>query len=267
MTTVAIISEYNPFHNGHKYQVDEIRRIFGEDTEIIAIMSGNYTQRGELAITDKTVRAKTAVLCGVNLVLEIPFPFSLTSAEFYAKSGVAIADKIGVVDYLCFGSESGKTDELLRVAENMLSEKYADAMKDLKVADSETGYAKICEMAYKQAFPNDAFTGLSSPNNILALEYIKALNTAHSKIKPYAIKRIGAEYDQKEIVDGNIQSATAIRTLIVKDLESASAYMQNSTFSALREAELNGLFPIDCEKISSAVISSFLLNSKILKPM
>ena len=99
MKVAAIIAEYNPFHNGHKYQIDKIREAFGEDTAVIAIMSGNFTQRGELAITDKSIRAKAACECGVNLVLELPFPFSMSSAEFFAGAGVKIANSLGVVDY------------------------------------------------------------------------------------------------------------------------------------------------------------------------
>ena len=99
MKTVAIISEYNPFHNGHLYQIEKIREELGSDTAIIAIMSGNYTQRGEIAIMEKWERAKIAALCGVNLVLELPFPYSVSSAEFFARAGVSIAEKLGVEAY------------------------------------------------------------------------------------------------------------------------------------------------------------------------
>ena len=102
MKTVAIIAEYNPFHTGHEYQINKIRQEFGQDTRIIAIMSGNYTQRGNIAIMDKSTRAECAVRCGVNLVLELPFPFSCSSAEFFAKSGVKIADSLGIIDILSF---------------------------------------------------------------------------------------------------------------------------------------------------------------------
>ena len=112
MKTAAIICEYNPFHNGHKYQIDKAREILGEDTRIIAVMSGNFTQRGEVALTDKSIRAKAAVLSGVNLVLELPFPYSMSSAEFFACSGVDIINKLGCVDYLVFGCEA-ESSELL----------------------------------------------------------------------------------------------------------------------------------------------------------
>ena len=122
MKVVAIITEYNPSHSGHKYQIDEVRRILGEDTAVISIMSGNYTQRGEIAVADKTERARAAVLSGVNLVLELPFPFSSSSAEFFAKGGVTIADDLGVVDYLAVGVEGENTKELLSVFDKMGSD-------------------------------------------------------------------------------------------------------------------------------------------------
>ena len=112
MKIAAIIAEYNPFHNGHKYQLDKLRELLGEDTAIISVMSGNYVQRGEIAIADKTVRARAAVDAGVNLVLELPFPYSMASAEFFASAGVHIITSLGIVDYLVFGSESGDIDKL-----------------------------------------------------------------------------------------------------------------------------------------------------------
>ena len=113
---IGIICEYNPFHNGHLYQIEKIREEFGADTNIIAIMSGNYVQRGGVAIADKGLRAKCAVLSGVNLVLELPFPFSMSSAEYFAKSAVHILDSIGCIDYISFGSESGSIEELNKTA-------------------------------------------------------------------------------------------------------------------------------------------------------
>ena len=124
MAVAAIITEYNPFHNGHAYQIAETRRLLGEDTRIVAIMSGNFTQRGELAFADKTARAKAACECGVDLVLELPFPFSMSSAEYFARSGVKIANELGIVDYLVFGSESGDISLLREIAENMLSSEF-----------------------------------------------------------------------------------------------------------------------------------------------
>ena len=110
MITVAVICEYNPFHKGHEYQFRKIREEFGEDTAIVAIMSGNYTQRGEVAFAPKEVRAKCAILGGADLVLELPFPFSSSNAEIFARSGVKIANELGFVDYLSFGSDAAAID-------------------------------------------------------------------------------------------------------------------------------------------------------------
>ena len=125
---VAIISEYNPFHKGHAHQMDCVRRDFGEDTTVIAIMSGNYTQRAEVAFADKLLRATAAVESGINLVLELPFPYSCASAEFFARAGVTIADALGVVDYISFGSELGDVSELQTIADNMMSAKFKEAL-------------------------------------------------------------------------------------------------------------------------------------------
>ena len=149
MKTVAIICEYNPFHNGHEYQIKKIREEFGEDTRIVAVMSGNYTPRGEIAIMDKFTRAKCAVLAGVNLVLELPFPYSISSAEHFAKSAVKIIDSLGIVDYISFGSEIGDVVFLSDVANKMLSESYNEQIKSLIASEkySSYGYPKIAELA------------------------------------------------------------------------------------------------------------------------
>ncbi len=261
MPTVAIISEYNPFHNGHKYQIDEIRRIFGEDTEIIAVMSGNYTQRGELAIAEKTVRAKSAVLGGANLVLEIPFPYSASSAEFYARAGVAIANSVGVVDYLSFGSELGDIDRLTKIADNMLSKNYKHALAEMQETDSQTGYARLCEQAYTKAFGADDKDVISMPNNILAIEYIKAIKSLNSKIEPHTIKRIGAGYNEEKITDSAYQSASAIRNALIENSDTAFDFMPDSTKNTYLTAKENGLYPSCDDALSPAVIASFLLNS------
>ena len=127
MHTVALISEFNPFHRGHAFCVDSIRHRLGPDTCIVAIMSGNYTQRGDVAILDKFGRAAAAVEGGVDLVLEIPFPFSVSSAEFYATAGVRIASALGVVDTLAFGSECGDLPTLSRLSENLSSSEFSSA--------------------------------------------------------------------------------------------------------------------------------------------
>lgn len=264
MTTVAIISEYNPFHNGHKYQIDKIREQFGQDTRIIAIMSGNFTQRGELAIADKGLRAACAVDCGVNLVLELPFPYSMSSAEFFARAGVSIADKIGIVDYISFGSECGSVDTLSDLAKLTLSEEYRAALNNISASPkaARMGYAEICERALRAVISGGKKTDFDfSPNNILGLEYIKAILTLNSDIKPHTIKRLGAGYNETEVVDGSMQSASAIRNAISKKDTSAFDYIPEYAKEHFYAAFNNGELPTDENRLSTAVITSFRLNT------
>ncbi len=263
MKIASIIAEYNPFHNGHKYQIDKARELLGKDTVIIAIMSGNYTQRGELAIADKTTRAKAAVLSGVNLVLELPFPFSSSTAEIFAKSGVHIADSIGS-DFLIFGSECGNTESISKVADLLLSDRFASFVKNIKRDKdlSNISYPKIVEMAYHELCDFDFNFDISSPNNILALEYLKALKLSNSKIVPITIKREGAGYSETNINDKTeYQSATAIRKIMATPGISASQYVPDMAFNAFVEAEKVGLMPASIEKLGTTIISSLRLNT------
>lgn len=263
MKIAAIIAEYNPFHNGHKYQVNKIRQILGEDTAIIAIMSGNFTQRGELAITDKTIRAKAAIDCGVNLVLELPFPFSMSSAEFFAKSGVKIADSIGVVDYLVFGSESGDINELSDIASVTLSPEYHLTLETLREDPEyrEYGYPELCELAMSRLYGKNVSRDFLSPNNILGIEYIKAISSLGSNISPLTIRREGAGY--LDIINPmqEFQSASAIREEIAENNISALDYVPNNAKEVYLDALENGKLPSDTSRLDLAVISFFRLNS------
>ena len=262
MKVAAIITEYNPFHNGHKYQIDEVRRILGEDTAIIAIMSGNYTQRGEIAVADKTERAKAAVLSGVNLVLELPFPFSSSSAEFFAASGVRIAEDIGIVDYLAFGVESEYDDELIKIFARMASSEYNEALIDLS-KDNESsalGYPELCQSAYNRLYGEELSREFFTPNNILASQYIKALCLLNSNIKPLPIKRIGAGYSDGYKADTALQSATYIRGAIAENDISALEYVPNSAKNVYSELIADGRMPSDISVLDAAVITHFRLN-------
>ena len=268
MKIAAIIAEYNPFHNGHKYQIDTIRETLGQDTAIVAIMSGNFTQRGELAIADKTVRAEAAVMSGVNLVLELPFPYSMASAEFFASAGVHIAHKIGTVDYLIFGSELGDGAELSEIASNLASDEFSAALRELSASDEykSCGYPELCEVAYRRTFDADVSSDIFSPNNILALEYIKSLKRESSDIRPITIKRTGAGYSDSFIHGETFQSATAIRELMTSGDNTAFDYMPKSAENAFSRALLSGTAPTNTALLDSAVISHFRMSSPGVTP-
>ena len=263
MKVAAIIAEYNPFHNGHKYQVDKIRELFGEDTAIIAIMSGNFTQRGELAITDKTVRAKSAINCGVNLVLELPFPYSMSSAEFFARSGVSIAESLRVVDYLVFGSESGDVRKLSDIASVMLSTEYDLILETLRDAPEyrECGYPELCEIALSRIYGKEIKRDFLSPNNILGIEYIKALSSLGSNITPVTIRREGAGY--LDIINPmkEFQSASAIREEILENNLSALDFVPDNAKKVYLDAIETGKLPCNASRLDLAVISFFRLSS------
>ena len=259
MKTVAIISEYNPFHNGHLYHTKKIREEFGEDTAIIAIMSGNFVQRGEAAIIEQWDRARIAVDCGVNLVLELPFPFSMASAEYFAKAGVCIADSVGVVDAISFGSESGSIDELCAAAENILSPEFDDEIKRLTKDNTSMGYAKIRQTAYEILYGKTL--DISTPNNILAIEYIKAIKKINSKIIPHTIKRLGAGYNDTSYNESGVQSATYIRTLFNENKYSAKGYMPFCAEEHIAKLIDMGETPCKTEKLWPAISSSITMRS------
>ena len=228
---VGIVCEYNPFHNGHLYQIEKIREEFGADTNIIAIMSGNYVQRGGVAITDKGIRARCAVESGVNLVLELPFPYSMSSAEFFARGAIHILDSIGCIDYVSFGSEAGSVDELTRVAKIMMNHEFAAELERLS-SDNETkknGYAALHEIALDNVLGLSKKTFTLTPNNILAVEYIKAIISSGSGLKIHTVKRANNNYSDEDISSGTIQSATAIRKAIEQKDISALEFTPNIT--------------------------------------
>ena len=263
MNVVAIISEYNPFHCGHEYQVKKIREALGEDTAVIAIMSGNFTQRGEIAVTDKTVRARAAVECGINLVLELPFPFSMSSAEFFAKSGVKIATELGVVDYLAFGSESGDIGELSDIAAITSGDEYSLTIEALSSSPMyrDLGYPELCQIALSKIYGKDIPREYFSPNNILAIEYIKALSTLGSSIIPMTIRREGSGYHDIINPMAQFQSASAIREELADNNLSALDYVPENARNIFIEAINEGKMPSDVSLLDYSVISSFRLNS------
>jgi len=259
---IGIICEYNPFHNGHLYHIEKIREEFGAETNIIAVMSGNYVQRGGVAIADKGLRAKCAVESGVNLVLELPFPFSMSSAEYFAKSAIHILSSIGCVDIVSFGSESGSIDELTSIANTMLTKEFEIEFERLS-ADAEAkkcGHAALYELALKNVLRTEVVSLSLTPNNILAVEYIKAIISSKSSLKAHTVKRINNAFSDENMVPGNIQSATAIRNSIDKKDISALEFTPNITKGIILDAISTGDFPCENEKLSTAIISTLRLN-------
>ena len=205
MRAAGIICEYNPFHLGHEKQLRLVRERVGEDTAAVCLMSGNFVQRGAPAVFDKTVRARAAVECGASLVLELPVTAALSSAEGFARGGVEILDRLGAVDTLCFGSETGDTDALVRAAEAMCSPEFTQALRT--ALDEGRSYPAARQLALERVSGDGAL--LTAPNDILAAEYCKALLERGSRMRPLAVRRDGGYHD--ETPDAENPSATAVR--------------------------------------------------------
>ena len=199
---IAVISEYNPFHNGHKYQIDKIKKMYPDST-IVALMSGNITQRGDFALMDKYIRAKAAVLCGVDCVFELPYPFCGSNAEVFANAGVYLALSLGAT-HLCFGVE---TDDLGCVTKivDALEAKSEEYKKELIKQDRSISYPKLIE---KIAEHNGEKIGNMS-NLILGIEYVRSIRKYGNKLVPIPIKREGFNYNDLSV--GDRMSASAIR--------------------------------------------------------
>lgn len=227
MKIAAIISEYNPFHNGHKYQIEVLKK---EYDAVVAVMSGNFVQRGELALTDKWTRTKTALLNGVDLVIELPVVYALNTAEKFAYGGVNIVDKMGVVDCICFGSEHGGIDDFYKAAEILNKEPENVSKRLNKFMNEGLNYPAARERAYEGVINTEL---IKSPNNILGLEYVKTLNAINSKVKAKTVKRIGAGYNDIDYT-GKYNSASAIRKKIENN-EDYSKYVPENIYEIFRD--------------------------------
>ena len=214
MNVTAIISEYNPLHKGHLYHIETARKETNADY-IIAIMSGNFVQRGTPAILDKYTRAEAALKSGVDLVLELPAMFATASAEYFALGGVSLANTLGCVTHLSFGSEYGEADKIMDAA-NLLINEPEEMKIPLKEALKEgLSYPAARAYAVKTSHPELADI-LETPNNILGVEYCKALLKLKSRIIPHTLKRKGQDY-HSESTDTGFASATGIRKLLGSD--------------------------------------------------
>lgn len=206
MKTIGIICEYNPMHLGHKKQIDTIRALRGEDAAIVCLMSGNFVQRGAPAIIDKSLRAKAAVRCGADLVLELPITCALSSAEGFAAGGVEILSNL--CDELCFGAETEDPECLMELASALLSDSFPPLLR--RELDAGKSFPAARQAAL-QAMDLDAAL-LTTPNNILAVEYCKAILSQNSAMSPLPIVRQGNYHDLE--ADPQNPSATSIRALM-----------------------------------------------------
>ncbi|MBE6661859.1 MAG: nucleotidyltransferase family protein [Ruminococcaceae bacterium] len=247
MKISGIICEYNPFHTGHEYLIKEAKK---RSDAVVCVMSGHFTQRGEAAIADKFVRAKTALLGGADLVLELPFPFSAASASYFAAAGVKLLSMVGA-DRLVFGSESGEITRLLTLADHLLS---ADFEKKKEKMMASEGSA----LAHFGALLGERERLL--PNDILAVEYLRAIKKEGLPMEAVAVSRVGDGFLQKELGDSPYASATALRqSLYLGDLAAMETYMPKYSLAELKEALTREEAPVTTENAARAILGFFRL--------
>lgn len=257
MKTAAIIAEYDPFHFGHKHLIEQTRAAGA--THVLAIMSGSFTQRGGVAIFDKFTRAKTALENGVDLVIDLPARFSLTSAAGFARGAVDIAAALGCVDMLAFGSESGDI-AALKEASGAIEYTVHTAEFD-ELIQRGNSYPAALQKALKQFYTDDVAELIASPNNTLAIEYLNALDTRGSAIEPFTVRRYGAghdeDFDESSASQSEFLSGSAIRRLIAegKDYSKYAPLVAapSADISRLERAvlaNLRALRPSDLERVA-----------------
>lgn len=253
MNAAAIIAEYNPFHKGHAYHIDETKKATNADC-IIALMSGNFVQRGTPAIFDKYTRAHSAILAGADLVLELPVIYATGSAEFFAENSIKILNRINGINYISFGVEHEKLEDLTKIA-NLLTYENEEFKLDIKKHLNEGDSIAVARGKALENQINGSTNIFTMSNNILGVEYLKALKKTSSSIKPLAIKRIGNNYNDI-IATSDFPSATAIRKMFLNgDLANVNLAIPNDIFIYFKN--IKPLFENDF----SIILNHALLNN------
>lgn len=236
LKATGVIVEYNPFHNGHFYHMQEARKQTNADV-IIAVMSGSFLQRGEPALVSKWQRTKMALACGADLVIELPYAYSTQKAETFAFGAISILHSLRTKD-VCFGSESGQIEDFTKLLAFIIENQVTYNGYIQQYIKEGNSYPKACALAYKALQPNEDLLDLSKPNNILGFHYIQAIQQLDSDLTPVTILRKQAQYHDQTINKHSIASATSIRNELLKQacpLSSISHVVPETTYHLLQE--------------------------------
>ena len=249
MPTAGIICEYNPFHRGHAWQLAEVRARLGAETPVVCAMSGSFVQRGELAVMRAQARAEAAVRGGADLVLELPLPWAVSSAEGFAAGGVAVLSATGVVDTLAFGSECGDTETLQAVAAALGSEPFSSRLR--LTLQTGVSYAAAREAAVRELLGDKAAV-LAQPNDILGVEYCRAIARQGAALEPLALPRRGVGHDGGA-AEG-FASASHIRELLING-GSADEFLTPESAALCARERAAGRAPVTMANAERAVLS------------
>ncbi|MFJ7728915.1 nucleotidyltransferase [Neobacillus sp. NPDC097160] len=217
MKSVGLIVEYNPFHNGHAFHLNASKEVADADV-VIAVMSGNFLQRGEPALVSKWYRTKMALLNGVDIVFELPYRFAVQKAETFANGAVSILDA-ACCESICFGSESGNISDFNYTIEFLQEQQQPFEDHIHQFMATGVSYPKAVSLAFQQLSDSKKYLDLAKPNNILGLEYIKAINQQKSMLRPLTVPRKNADYHDEHFASETIASATSIRKAIFSDVD------------------------------------------------
>ena len=253
MRTAGIIVEYNPLHSGHLRLLEAGRAALGPDTAIVCVMSGNFVQRGDFALLRKHARARAAVESGADLVLELPLPWAVSSAEGFADGGVQALAATGLVDHLLFGSECGDAAALERVAAVLLTLDFRDRLR--RELPGAVSFAAARQRALAGLVPPADAALLASPNNILGIEYCKALLRQKAPLRPVTIRREGSAHDGA-LAPGAHPSASGLRSLLRQGKrEDALALLPPAMARAYAAEEAAGRAPVFRENSERAILA------------
>lgn len=266
MAVIGIIGEYNPFHLGHAYHIRKSRELVGGNPPVICVMSGCFVQRGEAALFSPQARAVAAVAGGADLVLELPVPWALSSAEGFARGAVGLLNSLGVVTHLSFGSESGDTMGLEMLAMALLEPDFQSRLQSCWTDETQS-YAAVRQSLLREELGSIA-ERLDDPNDILAVEYIKAIKSLGSGMYPLAVPRVGTAHDEtresskkktflhrareEKLVE--LRSASSLRGMIRRG-ENVAPFLPTASLSALQNEESQGIGPVDLERMEIAMLS------------
>lgn len=251
MSVIGIVCEFNPFHNGHKHLISSVKTV---GDIVVCIMSGNFVQRGEPAIFPKDIRVKSAIVNGADIVLELPFLYATASAEIFASNAVKILNSFGC-DKIAFGTENTTLSQLENAVEILLSDDFDAKIK--KYFESGVSYPQARQLAYEEYICD---CDISSPNNILAIEYIRAIKKNNYNITPVTVNRVGADYNDNFAI-GEYASATHIRNRISENKDFRK-YVPDNVFQIYKSTLENGEY-LNVEKFNISALSILRSKAKI----
>lgn len=250
MKIAGIVAEYNPFHNGHAFQIAKTREAGA--THIVAVMGGNYLQRGSAAQFEKHIRTEAALHCGADLIIELPLPYALSTAERFAAGALTLMQALGCIDMVCFGAESA-LEQLQPLANALLADELAPRIKyHLSLGVT---FAKARQLALEEHFSKEQAAVIASPNNILGIEYLKAAKRFGFTPEFCTVQRKGTAHDSEK-TNGAFASASMLRNLMnAQGLIGLRPYVPAQAYEIYRRAQAEGLVPADFKKAECALLA------------